>query len=106
MMIQKPKHKRRVPKAKNNPVPTEIEQCFFCDRWGYMQTHECIGGNGRRQLSIRYGLQVKLCDTCHREITDNVRLDRVQELKQWGQRKFEQEHSRDDFLKLFGRNYL
>lgn len=102
-MFAKPVNKPHRPK--NNKKPTINDLCRY-DGVAYAQTHECFGGNPRRQLSIKYGLQVKLCDTCHREITDNIRLDRVREIKEWGQRKFEAGHSREEFIQLFGRNYL
>jgi hypothetical protein len=103
--VPKPRHKRRVPKARNNPVPKEPKQCFICGLIGFMQTHECFGGS-YRQLSIRYKLQVDLCDNCHRHITENKWLDKVRKIKKWGQRKFEETHSRDEFRRKFEKSYL
>ena len=103
-MYPKPKFKRRVPRARNNPKPTADDICRYCGK-PYAQTHECFGGKNR-QLSIRYGLQVKLCNSCHRDITENKRLDRVREIKQYGQRLFEQSYGREEFIRIFKRNYL
>lgn len=100
--IPRPKlHKHR---AKNNPKPTADDICMFCSR-PYAQTHECFGGKNR-QLSIRYGLQVKLCDTCHREITDEKRAGRVLKIKQIGQRKFEEQYGHEEYMRVIGRDYI
>lgn len=102
-MLPKPKlHKHR---ARNNPRPTASDICRYCQT-PFASTHECFGGPNR-QLSIKHKLQVKLCHTCHQEITDNIRPDRVLEIKQYGQEKFEESHSRAEFMDLFKvRSYL
>jgi hypothetical protein len=103
--IPKPKH-RKQQKAKNNPMPTAEDIC----RWHqtpYAQTHEVYEGNGRRQLSIKYGMQVKVCNECHRDIQLHPLHGRDLELKQEFQRKFEAEgNSREGFIRIFGKNYL
>jgi hypothetical protein len=51
-------------------------------------------------------MQVKVCDECHRDIQLHPLQGRDLELKQEFQRKFEQEHSREEFIRIFGKNYL
>jgi hypothetical protein len=105
MMVQpipKPTHKHKA--QKRNPVPTAEDYCMYCGT-SYAQTHEIFGGPNR-QLSIKYKLQVRLCNTCHRNITDNVWLDRVNKLKRMGQAKFEARYSREEFIRIFKKNYL
>jgi hypothetical protein len=101
----KPKYHKQQ-KAKNNPMPTAEDIC----RWHqtpYAQTHEVYEGNGRRQLSIKYKMQVKVCDACHRDIQLHPLQGRDLELKQEFQRKFEAAgNSRKFFRKLFSVSYL
>ena len=99
----KPTHKRR--RAKNNPKPTAEDFCMYCGT-PYAQTHEIFGG-ANRQLSIEHELQVRLCNTCHNKITNNKWPDRVKKLKRIGQSKFEQSHTRQEFMDIFKvGNYL
>jgi 5-methylcytosine-specific restriction endonuclease McrA len=103
--FSKPRRKRRVTKAKRNKVPTINDTCLYCGT-PYASTHEVFEGTGRRQLSIKYELQVKLCMKCHKDIQEHPLQGRDLELKKEFQTNFEETHSREDFVKLFGRNYL
>lgn len=105
-MIAYPKPKYKKKRAKNNPVPTYDQVCRYHPNRHYAQTHEVYEGNGRRQLSIQYGMQVHLCPECHREVHANPLRGKDLELKQEFQRKFETQHGRDMFIKTFMRNYL
>jgi hypothetical protein len=102
-MIPKPKHKRK--RALNNPKPTFDDICRYCGA-RYAQTHEVYEGNGRRQLSIRYGMQVKVCDRCHKDIMSHPLTGRDLELKKEFQAKFELTGTREEFRRLFGKSYL
>lgn len=99
----KPKSKKKRPL--NNPVPTINDRCRYCGT-PYAQTHEVFGGSGRRQISIKYKMQVKLCYMCHLEVTLNPKGKKATELKIEFQKKFEETHSREEFIRLFGKSYL
>lgn len=106
MMLPKPKKKRK--RAKNNPKPTANDICQYpgCGR-PFAQLHEVFFGSGRRQLSIKYGLQVRLCAEHHLGVLgphQNREYDL--QLKREAQAKFERIHSRVEFVRIFGRNYL
>ena len=101
--IPKPKTKKK--RARKNPRPTADDICRYCGR-PYAQTHEVFEGNGRRQISIKYGMQVKLCYLCHRDIQTHPLQGRDLALKKEFQAKFEETYSREEFIKNFGRNYL
>jgi hypothetical protein len=105
MMYPKLKYNRRVPQTKRNPVPTSNDYCIYCGT-PYASTHEVFEGNGRRQWSIRYGLQVKLCIHCHKDVQEHPQQGRDLELKQKYQGKFEEEYSRELFIKTFTKSYL
>jgi hypothetical protein len=107
MMYPKPKHHKQQ-KAKNNPKPTAEDICTYpgCGR-GYAHLHEIFYGTGKRQLSIKYKMQTRLCYE-HHEGPDGPHQSREfdLQLKREAQAKFEQEHSREEFRKLFGKSYL
>ena len=100
----KPKSKKQK-KAMRNPVPTINDRCRICGR-PYASTHEVFGGKNR-QLSIIYGLQVRLCnDVHHLDVTVHPKGELATSLKKEFQAKFEAEHSSEEFIKLFQKNYL
>lgn len=70
--------------------------------------HHVFGGNGRRKISEREGFIVPLTNAEHnmsnRGVHFNKKLDRW--LKCLCQSKYEETHTREEFIKLIGRNYL
>lgn len=84
------------------------KQCLICGSWN-IEDHHIFFGNANRKQSEKYGLKVWLCPTHHRGTIgvhgkDGHKLD--MELKQLGQKAFEWKHTREEFIKIFGRNYL
>jgi hypothetical protein len=80
------------------------EECFVCLRTEGLTTHHIYAGS-RRQRSDREGLTVRLCPLCHERVQHyDTKADRI--LKQIGQRAFEKTHTREEFIRLFGKNYL
>lgn len=80
-----------------------LEKCIECkqssDTVGHIDKHECIGGRNRTN-SMRYGLVVPLCRTHHED---------VEIIKKWkvkGQLKFEENYSREEFIKIFGKSLI
>lgn len=64
-------------------------------------------GNPGRKNSEKAGLKVWLCSNDHRGPKGahfNKDLDIA--LKKYAQMKYEESHSREDFIKLFGKNYI
>jgi hypothetical protein len=106
MLVQtlaKPKIRKHHPK--NNPAPTYESKCEICGK-PYAETHEIFFGQ-YRQLSIKHGLQTLLCPEHHRgKYGPHNNRSRDLELKQKGQQWFERFYSREEFIKVFGRNYL
>jgi len=80
--------------------------CAVCGRWPVEEHHIFPGPN--RKWSDRYNLVVYLCGEHHRYGQDAAHANRgfAARLKQDGQRKFEETHTRAEFMKIFGRNYL
>lgn len=105
--VPKPKtRKGNSRRAKNNPKPTICDRCIVCGR-PYAELHEVFHGPNR-QNSIRYGMQIRLCEKHHRTGKDAVHNNREFELqlKRKYQAIFEETHSREEFVRIFGKSYL
>ena len=82
------------------------KECYICGN-PYVEEHHVIYGTSNRKSSEKYGLKVFLCYEHHRGnqgVHFNKELDTF--LKQTAQRKFEESHTREEFMAIFGRNYL
>ena len=89
-------------------MTTDHEHCFICGRYvAHPEWHHIFGGANRIN-SEKYGLKVPLCHWCHNEPPDGVHFNRekMDELKAAGQRKFESIASHEEFMRIFGENYL
>lgn len=83
-------------------------KCWLCGTYGPTETHHIFEGPNRK-WSDKYGLTVELCMWCHREGKNAAHLSRdtADYLHVEGQKAFEKTYgSREDFMKIFGRNYL
>ncbi len=84
------------------------KECLVCGSWN-IEEHHIFFGQANRKLSEKHGLKVWLCPTHHRGTIgvhgrDGHKLDI--ELKELGQKAFEWKHTREEFIKIFGKNYL
>ena len=82
------------------------KECLICGS-PYVEKHHIFGASNRNN-SEKYGLYVYLCAYHHRDQIHGVHGNRklMDDLHQYGQRLFEMQHSREDFMRIFGRNYL
>lgn len=81
----------------------EDGRCYLCGRFGYTETHHMMHGI-RRAAADKYGLTVELCRTCHSNVHDKGLLDEY--LEREAQKAFEKNHSREEWMREFGKNYL
>ena len=85
------------------------KECYITGQTMGLHKHHIYAG-GRRQISERNGFWVYLAGWLHNQSDEGVHgknghaLDL--KLKQDCQRKFEKTHSREEFMKLIGKNYL
>lgn len=88
--------------------PKGEKSCFICGYSGRTEEHHIFGGNPNRRLSEKNGLKVHLCYIHHRDAKTGVHFNSklMEELHEIGQRAFEQNHTREEFMKIFGKNYL
>ena len=83
----------------------EHRECWHCHTTLTLEAHHCMGG-ANRPLSERYGLKVYLCHEHHTGGT-GVHFNKIlmDKLRREAQKRFEQIYSREEFIRLFGRNY-
>lgn len=89
-------------------VQKDPSRCFLCGKTVGLEEHHIFGG-ARRKWSEKYGLKVMLCGIeCHRLGKNSAHMNRKtgDSLKRLGQIAFEARHSHDEFMQIFGKNYL
>ena len=84
--------------------------CYISGQTNNLHRHHIYFGTGLRQISEKHGFWVYLAGWLHNQSNDGVHGKNGRELdlmlKQHAQRKYEETHSREEFMKLIGRNYL
>ena len=85
----------------------EEESCYFCGKQTGLERHHVWAGHANRPISEREGLWVYLCHDCHTG-NEGAQYDKEKnlQLKRDGQRAFERTHTRAEWMKLIGKNYL
>lgn len=88
--------------------------CYLCKKLNddydrrTTQEHHVLFGTANRRLSEKYGLKVYLCLPHHTagrmSVHQNHELARL--LQQDAQEAFEKTHTREEWMAIFGRNYL
>lgn len=79
------------------------KECYVC-RSPYVEKHHIYKGHKCRQIADDNGLWVWLCRKHHEKAHNDKESN--YELMRLGQMKFELDHTRDEFMSLFGKNYL
>lgn len=106
MLVQTfPKPKIKKHKLLHNHRPTINDRCRYTGQ-PYAETHEVFYGKGKRQLSIKYGLQIKVAPDIHQDIHRLPMQGLDLELKKEFQEIFEGKYGHEKFMELFGRDYL
>ena len=78
----------------------DLGTCYICGR-DRQQFHHVFGGSNRKHAT-EDGLFIPVCAECHEKIHKCNPLA----LKREGQRCYEKTHSREEFMKRYGKNYL
>lgn len=88
-------------------ILNNLDKCYFCGK-PRQAIHEVFFGTANRKISIDNGFCVGLCNAHHNGSNYSVHHNRDMDLKlkRLYQTEYEKTHSRDDFIKLIGRNYL
>ena len=93
----------------SDSILQDKKECFVTGKTTGLHRHHLYFGYNRDN-SEKYGLWVWLHWDRHIEnsqyTTPHNNADFDLYLKKLGQRKFEETHSREEFMRIFGRNYL
>lgn len=88
-------------------MQVQDDRCYLCQMAVGTQDHHIFGAANRKH-SEEDGLKVRVCAKCHDKIhfspKDGGKTNL--ELHKAGQAKYEETHSREEFMKRYGRNYL
>lgn len=86
---------------------SNVRRCYATGRTDNLDRHH-IWKASRRKLSEKYGMWVYLNHSVHQKMHDhNSPYETLEEdLKRIGQKAFEREGSREEFVSIFGANYL
>ena len=84
------------------------KECYITGRTDNLHLHHIYFGNGLRKISDENGFTVWLVGEWHNMSNFGVHFnhDFDLHLKQSCQRKYEETHTREEFVKLVGKNYL
>ena len=77
--------------------------CLLCDRPAE-HTHHLIFGTAGRKLADEDGLTAPLCHECHAFIHTNSKGARMSKII--GQMAYEKDHTRQEFMKRYGRSFI
>lgn len=88
-------------------VTKDMGHCIKCGS-SHVVVHHVFYGNANRKVSERYKCLAPLCVWHHNGSGQGVHFDRQfdLELKAYTQVKFEEAYPDEDFVKLFGKNYV
>lgn len=72
----------------------------------YVEWHHCFPGRNR-QIADKHGYLVPLCNEHHTGRTGvHQNKELMNKYKVFAQRKYEENHTRQDFIREFGKNYI
>lgn len=98
----KSKKLAKAEKQRFSILTNNLEICYVCGK-KKDHIHEIYKG-ANRQVSIRNGFCVPLCNKCHTRTENDIEFLRSLQIE--CQKAFEKIHTREEFMKLTGRNYL
>ena len=97
--------RRKREKERFSVFYSNLDKCCVCESTYQMTKHEIFEGSGKRSNLMKYGFVLPLCLKCHRELQEDSLFNQTWKIK--AQTYFEKNYgSREEFIKLFGRNFL
>lgn len=95
----------------NNEIWKDIEGyegIYQISNYGRIKSFYKNEGTANRKISEKNGFKVWLCAEHHNMSNNSVHFNREMSLilKKLYQKEYEKTHSREEFIKLIGRNYL
>ena len=99
---QKSNKLAKLEKNRFSIITKNLNKCYIC-RAKKDDLHEVFAGRNR-QNSMKYGLVIPVCRNCHEMIPKNKTLN--ENLHKVGQKAFEKHYKTENFIQIFGKNYL
>lgn len=114
MLYPKTQTKKKRKAHKDSILHRKDGTCYLCmklhddDSYHEVLQEHHIFGDSDRDHSEAEGLKVYLCLSHHtygaEAVHQNARIRKM--VWEDGQRAFEQEHTREEFMRIFGKNYI
>lgn len=84
------------------------KECWLCKATNNLHLHHIYHSTALRKISDKNGFVVYLCAIHHNMSNFGVHFNRDFDLllKRECQKKFEETHSKEEFMKIIGKNYL
>lgn len=84
------------------------KKCFVCGTTQDLHTHHVFEGTANRSKSEKDGLKIYLCGKHHNLSLDGIHYNKTLDLalKKYTQAVYEKTHSREEFIRRYGRSYL
>ena len=92
----------KLEKARTSLFTHDLDHCYVCGKPKHHLHEVCFGKN--RINSMKYGLVLPLCSSCHQLMHRDANLQL--KYKRKGQALFNQAYPNLDFIKIFRENYL
>ena len=88
-------------------IQLDYNNCYMCGATVGLEEHHIFTSSNRKK-SEKYGYKVRLCSNHHRGSPDGIHHNRKFDLllRRIAQEYFEETNTRQEFINLFGRNYL
>lgn len=83
-------------------ITNDLKHCYICKQAKW-ELHEIFGGINR-QSSMKYGLVIPVCRKCHEMIPNNETLRK--NLYEVAKKEFKKHYKSENFIDIFGKNYL
>lgn len=99
---QKSNKLAKLEKNRFSVLTKDLEHYYIC-KHKKEDLHELIGGKNRK-ISMQYGLVIPLCRKCHETIENDETLK-----EKWhkvAQKEFKKHYKSENFVQIFGKNYL
>ena len=89
-------------------ITNDLEHCYLCTKQGIKNIpkddlHELIEGKNR-QVSMKFGLVIPICRKCHEIVTNDKTLQ--DKLHKVAQKEFKKHYKTENFVQIFGKNYI
>ena len=92
-------------------IITTVKSCYFCGSEQNLEEHHVFYGTANRRISEVHGLKVYLCAECHRGtygVHGKYGHEKDPSLKMAAEYAWMKHYNKteDDFIRIYGKNYL